>query len=158
MQTLRLNQRSPDVEHWQQFLRSQGLLPDAVDGIFGDRTDAATRAFQARECLEVDGIVGPNTFEQARTFGFVAFRRMRDAEVTPALAAGAKRLLALHRAAPYGSEYPFEVKGGRYLARLEEHYHEPGGPLRPWGYHSGISLFVAITPDAGEPVNEDACA
>jgi peptidoglycan hydrolase-like protein with peptidoglycan-binding domain len=158
MQTLRLNQRSPDVEHWQQFLRSQGLLHDAVDGIFGDRTDAATRAFQTRECLEVDGIVGPNTLERARAFGFVAFRRMRNAEVTPALTAEAKRLLALHHAAAYGSEYPFTLDGLRYLARLEQHYHEPGGPLKPWGYHPGISLFVAVAPDTDEPMHDDGCA
>jgi peptidoglycan hydrolase-like protein with peptidoglycan-binding domain len=158
MQTLRLNQRSPDVEHWQQFLRSQGLFSDEVDGIFGDRTDAATRAFQARECLEVDGIVGPHTLESARSFGYVAFRRMRDAEVAPALAAEAKHLLALHHAAPYGSEYLFPLDGHRYLARLEQHYHEPGGPLKPWGYHSGISLFVAVAPDTDEPVDDDTCA
>jgi peptidoglycan hydrolase-like protein with peptidoglycan-binding domain len=158
MRTLRTNQRGPDVKHWQQILRSQGLLSEAADGIFGNCTDAATRAFQERECLDVDGIVGPNTLESARAFGLVAFRRMRDAEVTPALAAEAKRLLALHHAAPYGSEYPFEVEGGRYLARLEEHYHEPGGPLKPWGYHPGISLFVAAAPDTDQPVDGNACA
>lgn len=62
-------------------------------------------------------------------------RRLRDAEMIPALSMKAKRLLALHHTAPYGSESPFEVEGGRYLAHLEEHYHEPGGPMKPWGYH-----------------------
>jgi peptidoglycan hydrolase-like protein with peptidoglycan-binding domain len=94
VRTLRTNQRGPDVEQWQQFLRSQGLLSDAVDDIFGVQTDAATRAFQKRECLDVDGLVGPDTLGRAEALGFVAFRRTRDAEVTPALAAEAKRLLA----------------------------------------------------------------
>lgn len=158
MRLLKRTQRGPDVGRWQHFLIGQGLLDGAADGIFGDQTDAATRAFQGRECLEVDGIVGPNTLESARAFGFVTFRRMRDADVTPALTAEAKRLLALHHTEPYGSEYPFALDGRRYLARLEEHYHEPGGPLRPWGYHPGISLFVAAAPDTDEPVNGDACA
>jgi hypothetical protein len=83
---------------------------------------------------------------------------MRDAEVTAVLASEAKRLLALHHAAPYGSEYPFEVDGRRYLARLEQHYHEPGGPLKPWGYHPGISLFVTVAPGTDEPVHGDTCA
>ncbi len=83
---------------------------------------------------------------------------MRDAEVTPALTAEAKHLLALHRAAPYGSEYPSEVEGSHYLARLEQHDHEPGGPLRPWGYHPGISLFAAVTPGPVEPVLASAPA
>jgi hypothetical protein len=157
MRMLRTNQRGPDVEHWQHFLKNEGLFWGAVDGIFGDATDAATRAFQRRECLDVDGIVGPNTLGRAHALGFATFRRMRDAEVTPALTVEAKRLLALHRTEPFGSAYPFELDGRRYLARLEEHYHEPDGPLKPWGYHPGISLFVAVEPGADESAPDDGC-
>jgi peptidoglycan hydrolase-like protein with peptidoglycan-binding domain len=157
MRMLRTNQRGPDVEHWQRFLADQGLVCGPIDGIFGEATDAATRAFQRRECLDVDGIVGPNTLGRAHALGFASFRRLRDAEVTPALAAEAKRLLALHHAEPYCSEYPFEVDGRRYLARLEQHYHEPGGPLRPWGYHPGISLFVTVAPGSEAPLDGGGC-
>ncbi|HEU4403949.1 MAG TPA: peptidoglycan-binding domain-containing protein [Polyangiaceae bacterium] len=158
MRVLRRSKRGPDVKRWQHFLIDQGLLDGAADGIFGVQTDASTRAFQERECLDVDGIVGPNTLGRAEGRGLVPFRRLRDAEVTPALAAEAKHLLALHHAAPYGSEYPVEVEGGRYLARLEEHYHEPGGALKPWGYHPGISLFAAVAQGPDEPVHDDGCA
>jgi peptidoglycan hydrolase-like protein with peptidoglycan-binding domain len=39
----------------------QHALGIAVDGVFGQRTEAAVRAFQAGHGLQVDGIVGPQT-------------------------------------------------------------------------------------------------
>jgi hypothetical protein len=30
--------------------------------------------------------------------------------------------------------------------------------LKPWGYHPGISLFVAVDPGSDEPVRDDPCA
>jgi peptidoglycan hydrolase-like protein with peptidoglycan-binding domain len=38
--------------------------PAQVDGIFGPDTDTATRGFQQRVGLYVDGIVGPLTWKQ----------------------------------------------------------------------------------------------
>ena len=34
-----------------------------VDGIFGQKSDAAVKAFQTDQALTVDGIVGPNTWK-----------------------------------------------------------------------------------------------
>ena len=56
-----------DVAQWQEQLNSwlqvarteQGRL--AVDGIYGPRTEAATRDFQSARGIAVDGIVGPVT-------------------------------------------------------------------------------------------------
>jgi len=41
--------------------------PVAIDGIFGDKTDAAVRQFQEKVHLPVDGIVGPNTWRELIT-------------------------------------------------------------------------------------------
>jgi putative peptidoglycan binding protein len=159
VRAFRKNQRGPDIQSWQRFLIGQGLLAGGADGVFGNLTDAATRAFQQREGLVVDGVAGAQTLGRAQALGFELLRRLRDADVTPALTLEAKRLLALHRHEPYGSEYPFDVEGCRYVARLEQHYHEPGGPLRPWGYHPGISLFIlVVTLGPAELVYDDADA
>lgn len=45
----------------QRALIAKGFVPGEVDGIWGRRTIAAVKAFQAHAGLEVDGIVGPRT-------------------------------------------------------------------------------------------------
>ena len=55
----------------------------------------------------------------------------------------AQRLIREHHQDRPGTEIPFEVAGESYVARVERHYHPEGGPVKPWGYHPGISLFVA---------------
>jgi hypothetical protein len=77
-------------------------------------------------------------------------RRLKDREVTPAIGEAAKRILQAHRSDPYGTEVPFEADGKRYVGRVEEHYHPPGGPARPWGKHPGISVF-AVEPVPPRP-------
>jgi N-acetylmuramoyl-L-alanine amidase len=57
-----------DVKRVQQYLMNAGmdLSEYGADGIFGDETLAAVRAFQSRYGLDVDGIVGPITLSRLK--------------------------------------------------------------------------------------------
>lgn len=57
------------VNHWQTFLRGQGYAIN-VDGIFGDETENATREFQRKNKLDIDGVVGNQTLGKAAMLGF----------------------------------------------------------------------------------------
>ena len=50
------------VRQLQQALKDLGYDPGAVDGQFGSRTEAAVRAFQSAQGIDVDGIVGDVTW------------------------------------------------------------------------------------------------
>lgn len=60
--TLRRGSRGSAVMDLQRRLTQAGFNPGPVDGIFGQGTDSAVRAFQRARGLSVDGIVGPNTW------------------------------------------------------------------------------------------------
>lgn len=145
--TLRKGTRGPDVGRWQRFLTAQGHLNGELDGVFGERTKQATVAFQSARGLKADGVVGPKTLAEATKHGFRSVRRLTNGELTPSLIAHARAVLAKHHDKPFGSEFPFELESILYVARIEEHYHPPGGPRKPWGHHVGVSLFLDSAPD-----------
>lgn len=62
LQRLQRGSTGPAVSELQERLNELGATPPLdVDGIFGAKTDAAVKEFQANNGLEVDGIVGPLT-------------------------------------------------------------------------------------------------
>ena len=78
------------------------------------------------------------------------WRRVTSAEVSalPELASQASLL----RATPgftsmrYGTLTPFTASNGNtYATWVEQHYHEPGGPAKPWGLHHGVTLLTRTT-------------
>jgi hypothetical protein len=69
-------------------------------------------------------------------------RRLRGAELNPALVERATEIIRRHHQDPFGTEIPFTIEGRTFVGRIERHYHPEGGPLRPWGYHAGCSLFA----------------
>ena len=60
--TLSLGSRGTVVSTLQSMLAQAGLSPGRVDGVFGPKTDAAVRRFQASQGLARDGIVGASTW------------------------------------------------------------------------------------------------
>ncbi len=156
MMALTIGRRGPDVARWQRFLTEQRLLSTPETGIFDEATDQATRAFQRREHLKVDGVVGKMCFKRAQELGLAVYRRVLDREVDHALVEHSKHILRAHFYAPFGSEFPFEHAGRSYFGRIEQHYHPPGGAMRPWGYHTGVSLFVKVDVAHAETVFHDS--
>jgi peptidoglycan hydrolase-like protein with peptidoglycan-binding domain len=60
--TLRKGSRDPAVRDLQEALTALGYHPGPVDGIFGQRTEDAVKAFQRANSISADGIVGPITW------------------------------------------------------------------------------------------------
>ena len=50
------------VRAWQTFLNLNGYQCGVADGIFGNRTQAAVKAYQKAHGLKADGIIGPKTW------------------------------------------------------------------------------------------------
>lgn len=83
MRVLRLGANGLAVRRWQWFLLGQGFYKGAADGAFGPKTDEATRAFQSRWRLEVDGVVGNQCYGQAMLLGFDAVRDQDPSQSGP---------------------------------------------------------------------------
>lgn len=62
LNTLRGGSTGQQVKTLQRLLNSMGYACGAVDGIFGDKTLVAVKKFQTAERLDVDGVVGRDTW------------------------------------------------------------------------------------------------
>jgi len=78
MEILRRGCEGEDVRRWQHFLLGQELLDGAVDGVFGPLTETATKAFQKKRKLTVDGMVGPQTLAAALQTGLASGSPIRS--------------------------------------------------------------------------------
>lgn len=72
-------------------------------------------------------------------------RRLKGSEINTQLVEKAREIVKEHHHEAFGTEIPFELAGKSYVGRIERHYHPEGGPLKPWGYHPGCSLFAVET-------------
>lgn len=69
-------------------------------------------------------------------------RRLQKEEVSQSLLDEAARIVRKHHAKPVGTQVEVDVGGKHIVARIERHFHPEGGPVKPWGFHPGVSLFV----------------
>lgn len=53
---------------------------------------------------------------------------------------------------PIGTTQYMTVNGKDLLFTIEPHFHEPGGPTKPWGWHKGCS--VSIRPQTYQTTDE----
>jgi peptidoglycan hydrolase-like protein with peptidoglycan-binding domain len=58
----------PDIKDIQVALQNAGLYEGAIDGVSGPKTKQAIEDFQAQNNLNVDGKVGPKTWEKLKLF------------------------------------------------------------------------------------------
>ncbi len=61
---LRRGSRGPHVKRLQEALAELGLEIGPIDGVFGLRTEQVVREFQRQRNLPVDGLVGPQTWQE----------------------------------------------------------------------------------------------
>jgi hypothetical protein len=69
-------------------------------------------------------------------------RRLLKKEITRDIALQARRIVDQYHHEEFGTEIAFTSGDLSLVARIEQHYHPPGGEARPWGYHPGVSVLV----------------
>ena len=72
------------VKDWQDFLKSQGydLGKGGVDGYFGDSTVSATKKYQKKVGVKVDGMAGKDTWAKAKKDG-LKWKRKKASKSAP---------------------------------------------------------------------------
>lgn len=78
IRALRIGAQGNLVLAWQSFLLGQHFDPGGLDGHFGDKTLAATKAFQTQNGLVADGIAGRQTLMRAMQLGFELIEEPAD--------------------------------------------------------------------------------
>lgn len=111
--------------------------------VLGSASVGGLALFLTRRAAEVN-LDQPVVNDKVQTQTPEGFRRVKQAEVTPPLTEIAKQVLAAFGKSPLGTQVPFTYQNADMMAIIEQHYHEPGGPLKPWGPHKGVSLFVRM--------------
>ena len=96
---LKQGAKGSEVEKIQKQLQNAGFDPGPADGIFGPKTAAAVRQFQAQHAPPVDGIVGPITQKALDEHG---------AEEVPVVAEGGGTDTPVEEVAAGGADFIFD--------------------------------------------------
>ncbi len=79
----------------------------------------------------------PAEFRDFKPPTMPGYSRMRDADVPASVRPKLPPLLV----SPLGTITKLPTDGRDIAAVIEAHFHEPGGPVKPWGWHKGVSLY-----------------
>lgn len=118
----------------------QRKLNVTTDGIFGEKTDAAVRAFQKNHGLTPDGIVGPHTWEY---LGFATSSRFID------------EIIIHCSATKEGEQCSADQINAAHKARKFSSYLDKNGKARYIGYHYLIHPDGTI--ELCRPINKIGC-
>src|SRR5262245_1714474 len=75
---IRIGMQGERVAAWQTFLLGQGFDTGPTDGVFGEHTRDATKAFQKKYKITVDGVAGRETLLKAATLGLELIEEPAD--------------------------------------------------------------------------------
>ena len=81
LETIRKGSTGLYVTAWQQFLQSKSFSIGAADGVFGTVSETATRNYQERNSLPVNGVVDTTTYSKALEQGYLFFVPNRTANM-----------------------------------------------------------------------------
>lgn len=79
----------------------------------------------------------PASFQNFRAPSLPGYSRMKSSEVPAEVMSQLRPLLAKE----LGAVTKLSTSGRDIVAVIEPHYHTPGGPTKPWGWHKGVSLY-----------------
>jgi D-alanyl-D-alanine carboxypeptidase/Putative peptidoglycan binding domain len=82
MKVLQIGSRGADVKKWQYFLTGAHFYNGLVNGNFDELTKSATIAFQTKNNLQPDGVVGNKTVGAAMLQGFAVINDDRDGKLS----------------------------------------------------------------------------
>lgn len=130
---LKLGTSGEDVKKWQIFLVSRNFVMPA-DGEFGPVTRRATRIFQKKWKLYVDGVVGKQTMRKAKQLGYdrivsTGYQADRDRS-------GSKRIESGDNGSSKRDTSPLSQSQVRFqvMQYLNEHLHDPeSAQILRWG-------------------------
>ncbi|HZU99651.1 MAG TPA: peptidoglycan-binding domain-containing protein [Planctomycetota bacterium] len=159
--SLRAGASGPEVTALQNALAGVSCTVP-LTGKFDDATVAAVESFQTSRSLPADGVVGAKTmqaFDAALGIGKQAspgLARIAQGQVTREITAEAVAILKAHRTDDIGTEIPFTANGKNYVGRIELHFHPFNGPIKPWGYHHGVSVYSVNGPAPAKASGKNA--
>lgn len=79
----------------------------------------------------------PAEFRDFKPPSLPGYVRMKSSEVPASIRPRLPPLLA----GTLGTVTKLPTEGRDIAAIIEPHFHEPGGPVKPWGWHKGVSLY-----------------